>query len=64
MRPALAILAALILAGCQAAAVVNIGGTVNIVPVAKAAAGAMTSATEAREENPSTTTVKIPGAVP
>lgn len=53
--------AALVLSGCAVTAVVNVGGTVNVVPVAKVnGAGCMTSTTDAREENPSTTTVKLP----
>lgn len=46
----------LALSGC---AVANIGGTVNIITVAKQNDGGdMTSTTEAREANPSTTTLK------
>lgn len=42
--------------GC---AVANIGGTVNVITVAKQNDGGdMTSTTEAREANPSTTTLK------
>jgi hypothetical protein len=59
--------AAVLLSGCAIIAVVNVGGTVNVVPVAKVnGSGCMSSATDAREENPSTTSIKIPlpGGVP
>lgn len=46
----------LFVSGC---AVANIGGTVNVITVAKQNDGGdMTSTTEAREANPSTTTLK------
>lgn len=58
---ALAACILMICTGCAITAVVNVGGTVNVVPVAKVnGSGCMSSETDAREENPSTTTVKIP----
>ena len=52
----------LLLAGCSSLnVVVNLGGTVNLVPVTKVVRdGTMSSATTADEANPSTTTVQIP----
>jgi hypothetical protein len=47
--------------GCQNTAVVNIGGTVNTIPVTKSNHGGdMTSATDPTQSNPSTTTIKLP----
>lgn len=61
LRLILGAVAAILLSGCAITAVVNVGGTVNVVPVAKVnGSGCMSSETDAREENPSTTTLKIP----
>lgn len=52
-----------LVSGCSLTVILNVGGTVNSVPVDKSITGgsnAMTSATTAEESNPATTTIDIP----